>query len=93
MLGRGMDDHVAVLAGQGKGHLPFEIEMLLTADLKLGAELVWRGDQRLLGLAAQQGRGGLHVGFLCQCRLDIENGLVLFDVDHGAFGGVTGRVE
>ena len=32
MLGRGMDQHVAVLARDGERHLAFEIEMLLPAD-------------------------------------------------------------
>ena len=35
MLGRGMDQHVAVLAGDGERHLAFEIEMLLPADAQL----------------------------------------------------------
>ena len=55
MLGRGMNDDVAVLAGQGEGHLAFEIEMLLAADAELGAQPVRRAVQRGIGIATQDG--------------------------------------
>jgi hypothetical protein len=43
MLRRGVDENVAVLAGNRKRHLPFQIEMLLPADFHLAAQLGLRG--------------------------------------------------
>ena len=39
VLGRGMDEHVAVLAGDGERDLAFEVEMLLPADAELAGDL------------------------------------------------------
>ena len=42
VLGRGVDDHVAVLAGDGERDLAFEIEMLLSADAEFAGDLLRR---------------------------------------------------
>ena len=39
MLGRGVDEHVAVLAGYRERNLALEIEMLLAADAELAGDL------------------------------------------------------
>ena len=93
MLGRGMHQQVAVLARQGEGDLAFEIEMLLPADAERGGELVRRGLQRSVGIAAQDGRRRLDVGLLGQRRLDIEDGLGRLDVEPGALGGGARLIE
>ena len=47
MLGRGMDEHVAVLARNGERDLAFEIEMLLPADAQRAGDAVRRGGERV----------------------------------------------
>ncbi len=42
VLRRGMDDHVAVLAGDGERDLAFEVEVLLAADAELAGDLLRR---------------------------------------------------
>ncbi len=93
MLGRGVDHDVAILARQGEGDLTLEIEVLLSAHAELGAEPMRRALQGAVGIAAQQGRRCLHIGLLGERRLDIEDGLAGFDVDHRALGGVARRIE
>ena len=75
MLGRGMHQKVAVLAGQGEGDLAFEIEMLLAADAERGTQPVRRGLQRRIGIAAQDRRRRLHIGLLGERRGDVEDRL------------------
>ena len=46
VLGGGMDQHVAVLAGDGVGDLAFEVEMVLPADMQRAGDAVRGGGER-----------------------------------------------
>ena len=52
VLGGGMDEHVAVLAGHGEGDLPFQVEVLLAAQAELADQALRRALQLLLQFAA-----------------------------------------
>ena len=63
MLGRGIDEHVAVLAGDGERDLAFEIEMLLAADAELAGDLPSaRGSISSAGSPRLEGVVGQHRG-------------------------------
>jgi len=51
VLGRGMDNHVAIILRQGEGGLTFEVEMLLPADIDRPAQSLGGGGQRGCGIA------------------------------------------
>ena len=51
VLGRGMDDHIAIILRQGEGGLTFEVEMLLSADIDRPAQALGGGGQRGCGVA------------------------------------------
>ena len=93
VLGRGMDDEIAILAWQGQRNLAFEIEMLLTTDTELGGQAMRRTRQGRLDLTALHGDRGLDIGLLHQRRRDIEDRLFLVDLDDGSFGGLPRGVE
>ena len=61
VLGRGMDPHLVVLAGNGKRHLPFEVEVLLAADAHDAVEPVRCGGDCLRRLAAPELVGRQHL--------------------------------
>ena len=52
VLGRGMHEHVAVLAGDGQRHLALQVEMLLAAEAELAGHPLGRALQLLDRLAA-----------------------------------------
>ena len=72
VLGRGMDEHVAVLAGDGERDLPLEIEMLLPADAELAGDLARRADHLLRRLAALEDVVGQHLGVGDQRIVDVD---------------------
>ena len=52
MLGRAVDEHVAVFLRHGVGDLTFEVELLLAADAESALQPVRRGGERRLPVAA-----------------------------------------
>jgi len=55
VLGGGIDDHVAVFAGNGERDLPFQIEMFLPADPEFAGDVARRRRDLLGGVAANEG--------------------------------------
>ena len=93
MLGRGMDDDVAVLAGQREGDLTLEVEMLLPADAEFGRQAMRRAGQRRCRIAAHQRGRRLHIRLAGQCRRDVEDRLFGLDLHDDLFGGRPRGVE
>ena len=81
MLGRGMDQHIIVLAGNGERHLAFEIEMLLPADAERAGEAARACRERRGGIAACEGVIGQDVASAVERIVDGDQRLLRRDLD------------
>ena len=96
MLGRGMDQHVAVLAGDGERDLAFEVEMLLAADPELAGDLPRRARDLLGGVAALEIVVREHRGVGDERVVDVDQrhaGAVAILGERAPPGGPASRVS
>ena len=92
VLGRGMDEHFVVLAGDRHGDLAFEVEVVLAADGDPAFQTAGSGGDGLGGVAALQRHGREHdfAGFPSFGRG--QDGVEVFVFRHGEAGGAAGLV-
>ncbi len=94
MLRRGVDRDLVVLAGDGKGDLAFEVEMLLAADTEAPAKGLRRLGERLLDVAADKRHRRPDQGAVGAGRLDGQDRGQILVGDHrearGPARGVAG---
>ena len=95
VLGRGMDEHFVVLAGDRHGDLAFQVEVVLAADHDRGPPAGAERWQCLGGVAALQrhavGDDSLPV---CRAPVDVQDGGEVFVFGHrerGRRGGLASR--
>ncbi len=89
VLRRGVDDHAAVFGGHHRGHLRFQVEVLLPADVQRTGQPARRARQCAGRVAAPVGVAFQHEMLLVQ-RLDhVEHRLQVFVLDHCGHGGLA----
>jgi hypothetical protein len=89
VLRRADDVHRAIFAGHREADLPFEVEMLLTADGEAAREAVRRAADARGGLASCERAGGHDERLALERRRDIEDRLELLVLDAGKAHGLA----
>ena len=83
VLGRAVDEHVAVFPRHGVRHLALEVELLLAADAKAALQPVRRGGKRRLPVTALERDRGDHERLLRERVLDGEDRRQVLVLDDG----------
>jgi hypothetical protein len=92
VLGGGMDQHGAVLVGNGQRHLAFEVEMLLAADPQRAGQTVRRRSDGRFRLAAPELVRRQHLGLCGKALIDRDDGACRLDLDDPEAGGTAGLI-
>ena len=93
ILGRRIDQHAAVFGGHDRGHLGFQVEVLLAADGQFALQTMGgsgQGGGRVTQVVAVAGRDEV---LAAQRFLDVEDGLQRLVFDEGGLGGAAGSVK
>ena len=72
VLRRAVNQQVAVLSGYGHGDMPLEVKLILTAQVELSLQAVWRFAQRFLAVPPGERLARQDEGLLANSFLRIE---------------------
>ena len=93
VLGRGIDEHVAVLARNRHGDHAFEVEVILAANPDSPLDAIRAVGEQLVGIAESHLVFGEDEAFAFHRRIDVENGFKVLVDDFRLRRGPSGGLD